>query len=42
MQTLTQNELRDTIFKILEMVEDGEEILIRTELFKNIVYAFKY
>ncbi len=28
---MTQNELRDNIFKILEMVEDGEEILIRNE-----------
>ena len=29
MQTLTQNELKDNVLKILELVENGEEILIR-------------
>ncbi len=29
MQTLTQNELKDNVLKVLELVENGEEILIR-------------
>lgn len=35
MQTLTHNELRDNIVKVLEMVESGEEILIRNEKSKK-------
>ena len=43
MQTLTQNELKDNVLKVLELVENGEEILIRKgDNKKNIAVLIPY
>ena len=46
MRVLTQNELKDNIYKILEMVKNGEEILIKgdqnKENFAAIILFKKY
>jgi hypothetical protein len=35
MKALTQNEVKDNIFKILEMVKNGEDILIKGDVMIN-------